>query len=311
MDFRLSNAMWALRAGGLAVASRPATMPAATETPGALGSLLLIAVIVTGLAVLLPWIVRTLRRPGRLTLADSPPRPNTLTFVHVLAPVAAMLGAGALALVALAGTLGPGSPELHAAAAVVQQVAVIAASLVAAALGFPHGLARGLGLTVRRLPADLARGTVAVLGVLPVCVGLVLASRWAIEAILVNHPDLLERILQKHEMLQVLRQLSWPWRATVIVSAVLLASLSEEMLFRGLLQSALRRVTRDAWAGVIAASLLFALIHYPYVYSMPALFALGLVLGYSYERAGRLWPAITIHLLFNAVFVSVELLSSL
>ena len=311
MDFGLSNAMWALGAVAPAAAPPPATTPAAADAPGVLGFLLLISAIVSGLAVLLPWIVRTLRRPDRLTLADSPPRPNTLTFLHVLAPVAAMLGAGILVVASLAGTLGPDSPELHAAAAVVQQVAVIAASLVAAALGFPHGLARGLGLTVRRLRADLARGAAALLGVLPVCVGLVLASRWAIEAVLVNHPNLLKRILAKHEMLQVLARLTWPWRLTVIVSAVLLASLSEELLFRGLLQSALRRVTRDPWAGVIAASLLFALIHYPYVYSMPALFALGLVLGYSYERTGRLWPAIVIHLLFNALFVSVELLGSL
>jgi len=36
---------------------------------------------------------------------------------------------------------------------------------------------------------------------------------------------------------------------------------------------------------------------------MPALFVLSVILGYNYERCGRLYPPVLIHALFNSVFI--------
>jgi membrane protease YdiL (CAAX protease family) len=37
--------------------------------------------------------------------------------------------------------------------------------------------------------------------------------------------------------------------------------------------------------------------------ALPALVILGIVLGYNYERSGRLWAPIMIHALFNALSI--------
>ena len=57
-------------------------------------------------------------------------------------------------------------------------------------------------------------------------------------------------------------------------------------------------------------SAIFAMLHWDTVASadgewvpLPALFALGVVLGYNYERSGRLVAPILIHALFNGVSV--------
>jgi hypothetical protein len=55
------------------------------------------------------------------------------------------------------------------------------------------------------------------------------------------------------------------------------------------------------------AAAIFAAVHLSvtkYAWSwLPALFLLGVALGYAYERTGKLWADITIHSLFNAFAV--------
>ena len=78
------------------------------------------------------------------------------------------------------------------------------------------------------------------------------------------------------------------WKALDVFSAVVLAPVVEEIVFRGLLQSMLRNYFRGAWPAVLIASAIFAAMHgSPHWF--PALFALGVVLGYNYERTGRLF----------------------
>jgi len=52
---------------------------------------------------------------------------------------------------------------------------------------------------------------------------------------------------------------------------------------------------------------LFTFVHYPHWQNMPALLALSIVLGYNYERSGRLVGPIVTHALFNAVFLGLSL----
>lgn len=77
----------------------------------------------------------------------------------------------------------------------------------------------------------------------------------------------------------------------------------EELAFRGLLYTSLRRL-----AGVVPSALagatLFALLHF---YSLPGFlmtFWSGIVWSLAYERASSLWPGIAAHALYNALFVA-------
>jgi membrane protease YdiL (CAAX protease family) len=97
------------------------------------------------------------------------------------------------------------------------------------------------------------------------------------------------------------------WHVLSLVSAVVLAPLAEEVFFRGLVQSVLRNYFGSPWVAVALASLLFASVHMD-LHWAPALTALGLVLGYSYERTGRLLAPVLIHALFNGVSMVDELI---
>lgn len=71
-----------------------------------------------------------------------------------------------------------------------------------------------------------------------------------------------------------------------------------------------RQEAARRWAAILVASLIFGAVHYTAMpVSVPALFVLGLVLGYAYERSGSLWTPIGIHVGFNALNTLVFLLS--
>jgi membrane protease YdiL (CAAX protease family) len=104
-----------------------------------------------------------------------------------------------------------------------------------------------------------------------------------------------------------------PWRT---LGLLVLASIAEEIVFRGGLQRLLRRwpAGRASWRSISAAnaltSAMFALAH---LWNHPPLAALGvlpvsLLLGWAYERCGqRLAPPIALHLYFNLVLLAASL----
>ena len=84
---------------------------------------------------------------------------------------------------------------------------------------------------------------------------------------------------------------------TFFLVAVVLAPLTEEVLFRGLLFTALKaRFGRSA--AFVVSSGIFALVHF-HVPTFPALFVLGLVLALVYERTGTLAAPMALHAAFN------------
>jgi uncharacterized protein len=96
-----------------------------------------------------------------------------------------------------------------------------------------------------------------------------------------------------------------PWMLGIsLVIVVVIAPWLEELLFRGLLQSWLRRYLGAGWA-IAVASAIFALCHYApaqgignyeIVFSL-ALF--GAFLGYVFEKYESLWVPIGLHMTFN------------
>lgn len=89
----------------------------------------------------------------------------------------------------------------------------------------------------------------------------------------------------------------------LVVMTVLLAPLTEEVFFRGLLQGALQDRLGPVWA-VSIASAAFGITHFQVV-QFPALVLVGVVNGLLVLRTGRLGPALWSHAAFNAVTVAV------
>ncbi len=95
------------------------------------------------------------------------------------------------------------------------------------------------------------------------------------------------------------------------VVAVVGAPIVEEVIFRGVLQSALRHLLPEAnrWWAIMIASVVFALIHIgsvvpvTLVVALPAYVVLAMGLGYVYEKTGRLWAPIFIHAAFNGLSI--------
>jgi len=107
--------------------------------------------------------------------------------------------------------------------------------------------------------------------------------------------------------------LDTPWRT---LAMLVLASIAEEIVFRGGLQRLLLhwRVGQRNWQSISAANALtssvFALAH---LWAHPPLVALGvlpvsLLLGWAYERSGqRLAPPIFLHVYFNVMLFIASL----
>ena len=110
----------------------------------------------------------------------------------------------------------------------------------------------------------------------------------------------------------------------VLVSVWLLASTSEEMLFRGLVLGSLSPLSHRAWTvrrcrislPVAIAAVLFGLVHLGLMRvaaaPMVALIVVtatvaGLVAGYYREKTGSLVPAVAAHMTFNVVSAGIPM----
>jgi membrane protease YdiL (CAAX protease family) len=83
------------------------------------------------------------------------------------------------------------------------------------------------------------------------------------------------------------------------LAASLLAPFAEEVTFRGYLLSTLR-THAGPWLAIGASALLFAAMHVDPV-RFPAVFLLGLYLGWLAWRSGSVWPAVAAHAVNNGI----------
>ena len=82
---------------------------------------------------------------------------------------------------------------------------------------------------------------------------------------------------------------------------VILAPISEEVCFRGLLFGGFRN-RLPMWPAALIAGAVFGLLHATTGWSaVPALIFFGLVLAVVYEKTESIWPPILIHMLNNAI----------
>lgn len=113
---------------------------------------------------------------------------------------------------------------------------------------------------------------------------------------------LTELLAQGHAVPQDVKQLGSAiapgFRIALTLAVASIGPLVEELLFRGVLLSALLRRLRAIWA-VLASAVLFALVHLPELhwlwYALPNLALLGVALAWLRLRSGSLWPAVIAH----------------
>ncbi|HPD29490.1 MAG TPA: CPBP family intramembrane metalloprotease [Phycisphaerae bacterium] len=193
-------------------------------------------------------------------------------------------------------------PRSTVLAANLAQVLMIAACLVLARMTFPRGW-RQFGFGRRPLSKDMPWALAAWLAALLICTMLYWGSigLWRL-----LWPD---SVPPEHTVLTVVKdaEAGLGVRIIAIVGAVILAPVGEEIFFRGLLQSGVKKLAfvrrgswQHRWMAIGVAAGLFGLMHTVTPQHIPALIALGMILGYAYERSGSLTLPILVHMLFNA-----------
>lgn len=154
---------------------------------------------------------------------------------------------------------------------------------------------RDVGLRLTNLRRQVAEGTFACLASLLPVYTIMLATFW------------LRTLENEHAFLKLLREDPSPVNAAwMMLAAVIIAPVREELLFRVMLQDGLaRRIGAAPAIGIVAV--LFCLVHgFP---DSLALFPLALILGYVYHQRQSAVAVIVTHALFNLANLVVLLLS--
>jgi membrane protease YdiL (CAAX protease family) len=260
-------------------------------------------ICLTGVALFVWWLLKT--SLGKRALTDSAPRRNNMPFYLPLIPFFFSFGAVSLAAI-IARELTKDWPDWKRAI-VDNAVLCVGAALTAvliiilARAHFARRL-KGFGLGVRALPRDILAAPLYLLAAWP----LILASVELTVNINQYFSDP-EYQLQQHEQLQVVTENpQLALRVLVVAGAVVIGPLFEELLFRGLIQTTIRSFLFEtgnrAWLAIVFSSGLFVMMHQDMGH-WPALFVLGVCMGYAYEKSGSLWRPIFMHSIFNGIAV--------
>jgi len=224
------------------------------------------------------------------------PPGSTLTHGWALA-AAAWLGSN-LASVAVLVALGwQEGTELPLALLMGVRAATMSAAVVAllALVAWRHGTLAPLGLAPRAGPPAVLLGLAAWLMVFPAVLAVGWFNRWLLE-VLGLEAGLQEALLRFLEEPEARRSVMG-WLSMAVVLPV-----CEEVLFRGGLHGSLRRVL-PVPAAILVSGGLFGLAHDAQA-ALPAA-ALGVALGWLYERSGRLSVPIAFHVLHNGLTLAM------
>jgi membrane protease YdiL (CAAX protease family) len=246
------------------------------------------------------WVSST--SGGRTALLNTPPRRNNMPLYLPFIPVGFYVVLRGAVKLFIENAL----PDLYAWEEVflgtvfgcVCALLAIGGIIAVAQTTFARRL-KGFGLQPRTVGSDLTAAIVSLVCIWPIITIVVFLTILLIQILGVRGPQ-----IERHEMLKMLllyRQL--PVRLSMITFAVLIAPVFEEMLFRGLFQTLIRRFVPSVWISIFISSVIFATAHQNFTH-WPVLFVLALCLGYSYEKSGSLFRPIFIHALFNATNVA-------
>jgi len=300
-----------------------------------------ILICLPGLTLLGVWLLRT--SLGRNALTDSRLRRNNMPGYMPLIPLFVWMGITSVAIFVKELRL-PDLPQWQSAYLdnVILSAGAIAAMAVILVLACRHFARRlkGFGLNIKTIHRDFFAAVVNLISIYPLVFAALIMTIFFGKLI---HGGEFE--LQKHQELETIelyREL--PVRVMVVITAIVIVPVFEEMLFRGLFQTTIRsfisrfladqtsqnagqaacpaggepenpaqpgpaRAFNGAWLSILASSVLFAAVH-ANAGHWPALFVLAVCMGYAYEKSGSLFRPIFIHSFFNAVNITAVLYSA-
>ncbi|MGB7583037.1 MAG: CPBP family intramembrane glutamic endopeptidase [Sedimentisphaerales bacterium] len=262
-----------------------------------------LVVCVGGILVLLVWAIRT--SLGTKALDNAPARENIMPPLWALIPFFLWFGMVSV-LYFIKEKLLAGLPDWQDAIAdnlslCLGVIPAIVTSIMIARLTFARGL-KGLGLNPKTIPRDFVAALLNLLAVMPVVLGAIILTT-IIGKLLLGDKF---QMPQHEELKQIIAYSQWQVRALIVFTAIVVVPFVEELIFRGMIQTALRSYIVRPWPAIFVTSLVFIIFHANPEHWL-ALFALSLCLGYTYEKSGSLFRSIFVHALFNAMSVLAAL----
>jgi membrane protease YdiL (CAAX protease family) len=295
-------------------------------------------ICLAGLILFARWLLTT--SLGRKALADSVPRRNNMPAYLPFVPLFICFGAAWLIASITHRVFGDlrgwQSNFLDNLILCISELMAIVVIIFLARIHFARRL-KGFGLNVKTIVKDFFAAFVNLLTVWPLITAAILLTMFFGKQFWGQ-----EYQMQQHQQLTTITEYpQLPLRIMIFVVAVVIASLFEEMIFRGLFQTTIRsyleargsnagsrlkpadggsmldpatlgsdqnpplagrRGPGKAWLAIVISSGLFTTIHADTGH-WPALFVLGICLGYAYEKSGSLFRPIFIHSLFNAASI--------
>jgi membrane protease YdiL (CAAX protease family) len=275
----------------------------ALEDMGGQLSAIDLIVCAAGVFVLALWLLRT--SLGTKSLVDSHPRRNNMPVLYAFIPLFVWFGTASVLFFIKEKALAD-LPDWQDALAdnlisCISVAPTVAAGLVIAGTYFARRL-RGFGLDPRTTARDLGAAFLNLLAIMPAVLAMIILT--TLIGKIIAGPGF--EMPRHDELKQIIAYSQWQVRAVIIVTAVVIVPFTEELIFRGMLQTLLRRFSVRPWPAIILASLVFIVFH-ANPQHWPALFMLSLCLGYAYEKSGSLLRSIFIHSLFNALSVFATL----
>lgn len=261
-------------------------------------------IFLCGIAVFATWLLGT--GLGRRALLDAPPRRNRMLPQTPFIPFFVwFVGVSGMqwGIEQLIGTLGGWQGRflehaIYGFGALLTSIII----LIIARFSFARGL-RGFGLRLKTIPKDVVLAVVTLLAIWPLVMAMIHVTLEVTKAI--YGPDF---EMPRHPQLELMTESAVvPLQILIAVLAVVAAPLVEELLFRGMFQTVIRSYLQRPWLAIFMTSAMFASVHLNRTH-WPALFVLGIGLGYAYEKSGSLWRPIFMHAMFNGVTIAVALI---
>jgi membrane protease YdiL (CAAX protease family) len=250
------------------------------------------SLMAAGALVFFGWLILSIRDRFAAFRLPTTPRGELLIAPLVLV---AFLGPQVIAAFAVIANLLPepgSSSESAIYFTLMVQVTQILLIVFLIAHTFRDGIWGCLPRTPREITSDASRAVVTWLWVIPPVFGLLIL----VETLLKNNG--IE--IPVHGLIKKMRAMDQRGQFLIVVSAVVLAPIAEELFYRGILQTYLRRWV-SPWAAIFIATPIFIIGHYGLFHAWPSYLVLSVALGYCYERSGRIAAPILVHMLFNAV----------
>lgn len=94
-----------------------------------------------------------------------------------------------------------------------------------------------------------------------------------------------------------------------LLIVALLAAVSEELLFRSVIQKALVKIFKNAHVAIIVTAFVFSAFHMDFFGFFPR-FILGVMLGYMFWMSGSIIPSMLMHFVNNATIVMLYYLNT-